>query len=311
MSSRSIAGLAAVIVLTSMARVPGAVAERRVEQNVVYGMFSGLALLMDVHYPGTPNGYGIIFIPGSGWGAPPGLDATPLKENSERHVYAGPLVAAGYTVFAVNHRAAPRFPYPAAVEDVQRAVRFVRYHATRYGVSPDRIGAMGGSSGGHLASLLGVLDGGGQAGDRSPINRLSAKVQTVVARGAGMDFRACCGDDFPERYVAAVSGFMGYRLSQPADPSSGDYGRYAEASPITHVSPDDPPLLMLHGELDEIVPLAQAERMEEVFRKVGVAVSLLSIPGGGHDDTFGGVPDPPDYVGAMVEWFDQYLPSRP
>ena len=120
-------------------------------------------------YPGTPNGYGIIFIPGSGWGAPPGLDATPLKENSERHVYAGPLVAAGYTVFAVNHRAAPRFPYPAAVEDVQRAVRFVRYHATRYGVSPDRIGAMGGSSGGHLASLLGVLDGGGQAGDRSPI----------------------------------------------------------------------------------------------------------------------------------------------
>ena len=85
----------------------------------------------------------------------------------------------------------------------------------------------------------------------------------------------------------------------------------AEASPITHVSPDDPPLLMLHGELDEIVPLAQAERMEEVFRKVGVAVSLLSIPGGGHDDTFGGVPNLPDYVGAMVEWFDEYLPSRP
>ncbi|MCH7475257.1 MAG: alpha/beta hydrolase, partial [Gemmatimonadetes bacterium] len=71
------------------------------------------------------------------------------------------LLDAGYTVFTINHRAAPRFRYPAAVEDAQRAVRFIRHNAQRYGVDPDRIGGYGGSSGAHLVSLLGTMDGDG------------------------------------------------------------------------------------------------------------------------------------------------------
>ena len=70
-------------ILLAMTIPRSSLAQTRVDSNVVYGMYSGLALLMDVHYPGTPNGYGIIFIPGSGWGAPPGLDATPLKETGQ------------------------------------------------------------------------------------------------------------------------------------------------------------------------------------------------------------------------------------
>ena len=90
-------------------------AEPRVERNVIYGMYSGLALLMDIHHPPTSNGYGIIFISGSGWHAPLGLDARPLKQSGQEKVYATPLAEAGYTVFAINHRAAPRFRYPAAI----------------------------------------------------------------------------------------------------------------------------------------------------------------------------------------------------
>jgi len=100
--------------------------QARVEKNVVYGMYSGLALLMDVHHPAKPNGRGVVFISGSGWQAPMTYGATGLKEQ-QIDIWGPPLLQAGYTVFAINHRAAPRFHYPAAVEDVQRAIRFVRH----------------------------------------------------------------------------------------------------------------------------------------------------------------------------------------
>ena len=158
-------------------------AEPAVQSNVVYGMYSGAALLMDVHRPERPNGYGIILVSGSGWSALMAYSVVPLKSNSQSLQYARPLVAAGYTVFTLNHRALPRFHYPAAVEDVQRAVRFVRGNAAGFGIRPDRIGAVGGSSGGHLVSMLGTLDGKGNPDDPDPVERES-KVQCVVARAA-------------------------------------------------------------------------------------------------------------------------------
>ena len=127
----------------------------KVERNVVFGGCSGLALLMDVYYPENPNGYGIIQISGSGWTKPLNLDAVMLNHHGAVKLMGEALVEAGYTLFSVNHRAAPRFTYPAAVEDVQRAVRFIRFHADRYGINSERIGAIGGSSGGHLVSMLG------------------------------------------------------------------------------------------------------------------------------------------------------------
>ena len=109
----------------------GSLLAEHIETNVVYGMYSGLALLMDVHYPDKPNGYSIVFIPGSGWTAPLAFDAPPLKDNT---VGDGPkkLANGGYTVFVINHRATPRFQYPAPLEDAQRAVRFIRSNAATY-----------------------------------------------------------------------------------------------------------------------------------------------------------------------------------
>src|SRR5215467_6622828 len=133
-------------------------AQARVDRNVVYGMYSGTALLLDIHYPARPNGFGIVFIPGSGWNAPLGYSATPLKESPQVEMYVPPLTEAGYTVFVINHRATPTFRYPAAVEDAQRAVRFIRHNAAKYGIDPARIGGAGGSSGAHLVSMLGTMD---------------------------------------------------------------------------------------------------------------------------------------------------------
>ena len=90
-----------------------AAAQGRVEKNVVYGMYSGSALLLDVHYPAQPNGFGIVFIAGSGWNAALGYAAAPLKESPQVEMYVPSLTQAGYTVFAVTHRATPAFRFPA------------------------------------------------------------------------------------------------------------------------------------------------------------------------------------------------------
>ena len=171
---------AAILLAVTIPR--SSLAQARVESNVVYGMYSGLALLMDVHYPENPNGYGIVLINGSGFHAPLSLDADPLKQSEglKGKLGADALLQSGYTLFSINHRAAGRFKYPAAVEDAQRAVRYVRHHASSYGIDPESIGAIGFSSGGYLVSMLGVSDGKGNPSDSSPINRESSKVQALL-----------------------------------------------------------------------------------------------------------------------------------
>src|SRR5688572_15504174 len=272
----------------------------RVESNVIFGMHSGLALLMDVYHPANPNGYGVVYISGSGWHTGEDYNAEPLKQNSQSKLYAQRLAAAGYTVFSISHRAAPRFRYPAAVEDAQRAVRFVKHNAQRFQIRADRIGAVGGSSGAHLVSLLATMDSRGDAASPDPVERLNAKVQCVVARAAPLDL-ATMGP------VPPVISFLG----RPPQPDAATARLYKEASPIAHVSPDDPPMLLMHGDKDDSVPFNQSEKMEAALRAAGVAVKVLRVPGGGHGPTFANSPNPPDYMGEMVAWLDRYLPPGP
>ncbi|MCC6393429.1 MAG: alpha/beta hydrolase [Bryobacterales bacterium] len=276
-----------------------------VQSNVVYGMYSGAALLMDVHRPANPNGYGIVYVSGSGWTSPLAYSAAGLKSNAQSLQYAKPLVEAGYTVFTVNHRSLPRFHYPAAVDDVQRAVRFVRHNAASFGIRPDRIGAAGGSSGGHLVSMLGTLDGKGKPDDPDPVERESAKVQCVVARAAPIDFF---------RMKAAGISFVGMAVPAGKEPEvmkTEEYRTYREASPVFHVTPDDPPFLLMHGDKDQSVPFAQSEEMEEALKAAGAPVKLIRVEGAGHGPSFPGAVNPPDYLGEMVAWFNHYLAGKP
>jgi len=226
------------LILVSAILVCGLFAEERVEKNVIYGMYSGLALLMDIHYPEQPNGYGVVHISGSGWSAPLSLDARPLKESGAVRIEGTDVVAAGYTLFTVNHRATPRFKYPAPLEDVQRAVRFVRFHASNYGINPDKIGGLGGSSGGHLVSMLGMLDGDGDSNSDSKIDRLSSKIQAAVVRAPAADF-----SDFRGSGAGAIVLLLGVRLREGMDPSTTEMRIAIEASPVSHASSDDPPSL--------------------------------------------------------------------
>ena len=285
---------------------PGA-AQARVQENVVYGMYSGLALLMDVHYPAEPNGHGVLFIRGSGFHAPLGLDAQPLKAPRDERMAS--LVDAGYTVFAINHRAAPRFRYPAAHQDAIRAMRFVRHHAQDFGIDADRIGAVGSSSGGTLALALGVMDQFPPGADASAVGQTSGKAQAVVALAPPTDLALMINSW--EGAVDLVASYMG----APVYSDTGEDGietelerDYRMASPISHVDRDDAPCLLIHGDSDLVVPYAQSEAFADAMQDAGGTVRLLRVPGGGHrlppraDD-----PEAMQLLDAMIDWLDLYL----
>ena len=277
-------------------------ADARVEKNVIYGMHSGLALLMDIHYPENPNGYGVIHVSGSGWTAPLSLDARPLKESSHVRIEGAAVVEAGYTLFTVNHRALPRYRYKDIVADVQRAVRFIRFHADKYGISPQKIGALGGSSGGHLVSMLGVLDGTGDKDDESDINRLSAKVQAVVARATPAD---------PGSMSSATTGLLlGARVRDGMNPQSQEMRLARDASPLSHATSDDPPFLLIHGDADDVVPFHQSEILRDALAKANVTVELVSIPGARHGPSMPGALEPPRIGIRAAEWFDVHLQGK-
>lgn len=280
-------------------------AEGRVEKNVVYGMYSGTALLLDVHHPAQPNGFGIVFIAGSGWNAPLGYAAPPLKESPQVDMYAPSLLQAGYTVFAITHRATPAFRFPAPLEDAQRAVRFIRHNAAGYGIDAARIGGSGGSSGAHLVSLLGTLDGAGDPNDPDPVNRESSKLQCIVARAAPIDLLRMT----PSAGAGALALLLGANVTDQMPKASAEYKAAWAASPINYVSKDDAPFLLVHGDADRTVPFHQSEMLEAALRNAGVPVKLIRIEGGDHGPTFPGAKNPPDYKAAMVKWFDEHLRS--
>jgi acetyl esterase/lipase len=278
-------------------------AQPRVEKNVLYGMYSGAAMLLDVHYPGKSNGLGVIFIAGSGWNAPLGYAALPLKESPQVDMYVPSLLQAGYTVFTLTHRATPTFRYPAPLEDVQRAVRFIRHNAARFAIDPARLGGMGGSSGAHLVSLLATLDGAGEASDPDPVNRQGAKLQCAVARAAPTDLthmNATLGGPL-------VSLLLGARVDDATPKNSIEYKTAWAASPVNYVSADDPPTLLIHGDADRTVPFHQSELLEAALKQVNVPVKLIRIEGADHGPDFPGAKNPPDYKAEMVKWFDTYL----
>lgn len=178
----------------------------------------------------------------------------------------------GYVSVSVGYRFCPKHRFPAQVEDVKCAVRFLRANAEKYHIDPDRFGAVGFSAGAHLSMMLGVMgkdDGlegdGGSAG-------LSSKVQAVVAFFGPTDFNA---DDIPPLSVGLLSDFVGVTKDE-------DQGEREKASPITYVTKDDAPLLIFQGTKDPLVPHTQAYKMADAMTAAGVPGRVELLLGAGH-----------------------------
>src|SRR5438067_2213504 len=141
-------------------------------KDVIYGRKYGLALTMDVFAPAKPNGAGVIWVISGGWFSRPeaiipGAPYSPVNELARR----------GYTVFAVCHGSQPKFTIPEILEDMHRALRYIRYHAKDYKIDPDHIGITGASAGGHLSLMQGTAGNAGNADAKDPVDKVSSRVQ--------------------------------------------------------------------------------------------------------------------------------------
>ena len=179
------------------------------------------------------------------------------------------LAQRGLVVFAIDYRLArPGAPsWPAVLDDLREAVRWVRRHSGEFLVDPGRIAVMGQSSGGHLATLLATLP------DEKGPDGVSSRVQAVVSFYGPSDLPRLIA--FRHLAHEPARAFAG-------DGASGATDRSAEASPIEHVTPDDPPMLLIHGTDDVWVPLDQSVRMAESLERAGVPHSLIVVEGARH-----------------------------
>lgn len=286
------------------------VPEAKVDSNVIYGMYSGLALLMDVYHPmQSSNGLGVIFVHGGHWRMALEVGAAPPKTGGnvvQLQAFIEPLVAAGYTVFVPDYRMAPRFHAEAQLEDIQRAVRFVRFNAKRFGIDPDHIGGAGFSAGAQLISLVGLMDGKPTPHDTSPVGQTSSKLQCVVAAGTPANLvenAAVVEDD------AFISGFIGDFVTPKVPVNSALYKKLMDASPVNYVSTGAPPFLIVHAEQDKEIPIAIVEEFQQALQKAGSPVKMIRVPDSDHESTFVGE-HATVFTAPMVQWYDQYLKAQ-
>ncbi|MBV6397378.1 MAG: Acetyl esterase [Anaerolineales bacterium] len=255
--------------------------------DVTYCTMDGVELKMDFYYPETATQPlpVAMYVHGGGW----------RKGDKERGAGGAELPAlqqAGFLAVAVNYRLAPEYELPAMIEDVKCAVRFLRAHADEYNLDPNRIGVFGGSAGGHLVSMLGTTDE--SAGfDVGEYLEYSSRVQAVVDMFGPVDLTDIVADD-----------------SETVQSALGDFDS-ALASPVTYVTPDDPPFLIIHGDADKLVPLEQSQSLLAALQAVGVPAELVVVTNAGHGlKPFQGLPISPSHVEIMeliVAFFEAQL----
>lgn len=233
-----------------------------VERDVTYCSVNGIDLKMDVYYPKTITtpAVGLIYIHGGGWTGGDKDEDIGMSDMFE-------LNARGYVTFSINYRLAPQTKIQNQIEDVKCAVRSIRANAAHYGIDPKKIGAWGSSAGGHLVSLLGT------SGDKEFASGMyldqSSRVQAVTDMFGPTDLEKLMGNN-----ARAAGGLFGAKtMSDPL---------IANLNPIQHVSKDDPPFLIMHGDQDTVVPLSQSQIFYDALKAGGVNVSFIVVKNAEH-----------------------------
>ena len=263
---------------------------------VAYGQRGPRPLALDIIHPAHPNGRGVLLLVSGGWKSG--------KAGSFGEWMAAPLLRRGYTVFPIYHVSQPDSTVMEIIEDMHRAVRFVRHHAREYGVDPDRLGVTGGSAGGHLSLMLATRGRPGSKDSPDPVDRESSGVQAVAIFYPVTDLLNLgkstenLGDGGPPKSFRRAFG-----------PQSTDLAVWKvigrDSSPIYHVTNHLPPILIFHGDADTLAPLEQSEWFQQKAREAGGTVELIVHRGGKH----GWLTMVFD-IRHFADWFDRYL-ARP
>jgi acetyl esterase/lipase len=249
-----------------------------IKPDVVYGHKDGMALTYDVLTPkSNGKGIGLVFMVSGGW-----VSAwTPPEQLSNLF---GPLLKSGYTIVAVRHGSSPKYVIPEIVGDVKSALKHISQHADDYGIDRKRLGVFGFSAGGHLSLVLGT-----QSNDKGTPDS-EARVAAVAAVFPPTDLGPYVEPSNPLRERFPALKF---------DPAKAD-----DYSPLKHVTKDDAPTILVHGDKDELVPIWHSEKIIKEFEATGVDSNLIVIKGAAHGFDQAGNKEMFD---GIVAWFDKYL----
>ena len=271
--------------------------------NVVFGTGGGRELHAEILRPQPPPKEpmpAVLFIHGGGWAGGTHL------------IYAPWLVERGYFTASIEYRLSGEAPWPAQIEDCKLAVRWLRANAAKFHVNPDRIGVMGHSAGGHLVACLGTLGDVKELEGRGGYDGISSRVQAVVDQCGPADFTSA---DAPAAGTnrtdhPGLIKLFGGTYAEKAD-------AWRQASPALHASAAAPPFLIVHGENDKLVPIAQSERLATALKHAGVPVDFIRIKNAGHGLKGDKPTDPPADPDsqtlrvAMIAFFDKHLKPAP
>jgi acetyl esterase/lipase len=258
-------------------------------EGIEYGEVGGKLLQLDMYRPANLSRKvpARIFIHGGGW--------RKGKRSDYRH-YCMRFAQRGYVVCSVSYRLIEEAPFPAAVQDVKCAVRWLRTNAGKYNVDPDKIAVLGGSAGGHLAMMVGYSSDVAEMEGKGGNEGVSSRVQAVVNFYGPTDLTT----EYARKHNT-VRGFFAYKSYEEIP------DQYRLASPMTHVTADDPPALIFQGTIDELVPVEQADRLATKLEDVGVPYVYDRLAGWPHSM------DLAESVSEHCCWYiehflDRYLP---
>jgi len=211
----------------------------------------------------------------------------------------------GFLVASVNYRLGPAERWPAQIVDAKCAVRYLRANARALRIDPNDIGIWGHSAGAHLAALVGTA--GPDAGwDSGPYPNQPSTVEAVADFAGPADLATLGEEGGPGLVKANFVSLLG-----PVPPEQVP-AELKAASPVTYVSKDDPPFLIIHGDMDPIVPLAQSKELASALETAGVPVTLVVVKGGGHNlDEPGAQPDTEQIEAMIIDFFVREVQHSP
>ncbi len=254
----------------------------RFDKDIEYARVGDVSLKLDGNVPAGSGPFpAVIVVHGGGFtGGNKRVYVTPILE---------PLSRAGFAWFSIDYRLAPKFPFPAAIEDVDRAIEYVKAHAAEYKVDPKRIALLGESAGGHIVSYVGT-----QTDPRWGVAAVVSFYGPHNLTGE-LEMRKKQG-----KAPSAVQAFLSIKTFDP--PS---IQRVEAASPINHIHEKMPPYLLVHGKADQIVDYEQSVKMCERLQEAGNSCELYTIEGGAHG--MGSWEKTPEYKQKVVAWLKQEL----
>jgi acetyl esterase/lipase len=261
-------------------------------EDVIYGRKSGTALTLDVFQPSKANGIGVVLMVSGGWFS---------AHEAINPDFFRALLNRGYTVFAVVHGSQPKFTITEIEPDIHRAVRFIRHNASKYGVDPNRLGITGGSAGGHLSLTMGVKGAKGDEKAKDAIDRESSEIQCVACFFPPTDFLNYGEPGEDAVGVGVLKGFKA-AFGSRADTAEDRQKLGHEISPIYLVHSNLPPILIIHGDADKLVPIYQAQTFVKRCEEMGNTAKLVVREGKQH-----GWSDMFKDMELFADWFDQYL----